>query len=109
MRVRHVAMPSQTPTSAPVPTHDSLARDAIDRARVKPRRDEAVNGGLVIAMAVGASAGLFALWSWEMHRLEAREYRREAERCAARNPLCWAARPGIADGKAKGDDGPGKP
>jgi hypothetical protein len=86
-------MPSQTPTSAPVPTHDSLARDAIDRARVKPRRDEAVNGGLVIAMAVGASAGLFALWSWEMHRLEAREYRREAERLRRQEPAVLGGAP----------------
>jgi hypothetical protein len=39
-----------------------------------------VNGAWVIALAVAASTGLFALWSWGMDRLVARQQRQEAER-----------------------------
>jgi hypothetical protein len=65
-----------------------------------------VNGGLVIAAAVGAATGLFTLWCWVMGELDARERRREMESSAARNPRCWATHPGVANGKAGGDDNP---
>lgn len=44
-----------------------------------------MNGATVIGLAVGASTGLFALWSWGMDRLVARQQRQEAERLRQRH------------------------